>query len=116
MANKSIQFKRGTAARWYELNIVLLAGQAGFEYDTKKMKIGDGITPWRDLPYTNEEFCSVNTFSDLPHIGNINMIYRVIDEKTLYQWNDENSQYESLNNSILDVNEIKIINGGNANG
>lgn len=116
MTNSSIQFKRGTAARWYELNIVLLAGQAGFEYDTKKMKIGDGITPWRDLPYTNEEFCSVETFSDLPKIGTVDKIYRVIDEKTLYQWNNENLQYESLNSSNLNLNEIKIINGGNANG
>ena len=116
MANNSIQFKRGTAAKWYELNLVLLSGQAGFEYDTKKMKVGDGITPWRDLPYINEDFCSVKTFSDLPNVGDINRIYRVVDEKTLYQWNNEISQYETLNSSSLDVNEIKIIYGGNANG
>ena len=95
-----------------------MAGQAGFEYDTKKMKVGDGITPWRDLPYINEEFCSVNTFSDLPYVGNINMIYRVIDEKTLYQWNSSESKYEPLNmgGGSFNPNEIKLINGGNANG
>ena len=116
MAKNSIQFKRGTAARWYELNLVLLSGQAGFEYDTKRMKIGDGITPWRDLPYIGEDLCSVKTFSNLPQIGDVNKIYRVLDEKTLYQWNETLLQYESLNNSNLNVDEIKLINGGNANG
>ena len=49
------QFKRSTAQRWNEVNPVLRRGEPGFEYDTGKLKIGDGITPWIYLPYINSE-------------------------------------------------------------
>lgn len=45
------QFKRSTAQRWLETNPILRQGEPGFEIDTGKLKIGDGITPWRRLPY-----------------------------------------------------------------
>jgi hypothetical protein len=28
-------------------------GEPGFEKDTQKLKIGDGETAWRNLPYVN---------------------------------------------------------------
>lgn len=51
----TFQVKRGLAARWQELNLVLNPGEPGFELDTFKLKIGDGATAWNDLPYINEE-------------------------------------------------------------
>lgn len=48
------KLKRATAARWVELNPILEQGEPGFEYDHKKLKIGDGFTPWNSLPYVNE--------------------------------------------------------------
>lgn len=86
----TLQFKRGTAARWVELNPILAAGEPGFEYDTKKLKIGDGVTPWNSLSYVNEitaSVLSVDNSSALPIEGNPQYIYKVGDEKTLYQWN-----------------------------
>ena len=50
----TFQVKRGTAARWEELNLILNPGEPGFEMDTFKLKIGDGSTPWRELPYVND--------------------------------------------------------------
>lgn len=50
-----IQVKRGTAARWTELNYPLRTGEFGFETDTNKFKIGDGFTPWNDLDYFIDE-------------------------------------------------------------
>ena len=47
----TFKLKRGTAARWQELNLVLSAGEPGFELDTYRLKIGDGETAWNDLPY-----------------------------------------------------------------
>lgn len=47
-----IQIKRGTASAWTSLNPTLLAGEVGFETDTKKMKVGDGTTAWTSLSYT----------------------------------------------------------------
>lgn len=46
-----IQWKRGTAASWTDSNPTLEAGEAGFETDTGKFKIGDGETSFADLPY-----------------------------------------------------------------
>ena len=50
----TFQVKRGTAARWEELNPILNPGEPGFEMDTFKLKIGNGSTPWKELPYVND--------------------------------------------------------------
>lgn len=46
-----MQQRRGTAAQWTSANPVLAAGEIGFEIDTYKFKIGDGINQWGDLDY-----------------------------------------------------------------
>ena len=46
-----ILFRRGTAASWTNANPVLLSGEPGYETDTKKYKIGDGVTVWNSLAY-----------------------------------------------------------------
>lgn len=46
-----IKLRRGTAAEWQLANELLLLGEPGFEKDTYKLKIGDGVTLWNDLPY-----------------------------------------------------------------
>lgn len=40
-----------TSTQWALLNPILLAGEIGIETDTRKVKHGDGITHWSDLPY-----------------------------------------------------------------
>ena len=113
-----LQLKRGTSARWSELNPILAIGEPGFEYDTKKLKIGDGETAWNDLPYINrEELYCATTYEELPPIGNANCIYKVGDKKSLYQWNATESKYESLSSGDgFDPSKISLINGGHANG
>lgn len=46
-----IQFKRGLAASFVLTNPVLAAGEPGYETDTGKFKIGDGVTAWNSLPH-----------------------------------------------------------------
>lgn len=46
-----IQLRRGTAAQWTSANPTLAAGEAGFETDTGRLKIGDGVTAWSSLAY-----------------------------------------------------------------
>ena len=46
-----IKLRRGTAAQWTLSNPTISQGEAGFEVDTNKLKIGDGTTAWVDLPY-----------------------------------------------------------------
>ena len=45
------QLRRDTALRWGEVNPVLALAEPGYETNTGYMKIGDGITPWNQLPY-----------------------------------------------------------------
>lgn len=126
VVNHIYQFKRGTAQRWIEVNPVLRQGEPGFEYDTGKLKIGDGFTPWLALPYINsnggeisgqEEMVTVSTYSELPKIGDEKKLYRVVEDKLLYQWNFHKGVYEGLGTTgSIDPSIITLINGGNANG
>jgi hypothetical protein len=47
----AIQFRRALAVTWTSVNPVLADGQPGLEKDTRKVKYGDGVTAWNDLPY-----------------------------------------------------------------
>ena len=47
----TMQQKRGTAANWTSSNPILLAGEIGFETDTNRIKIGDGVSHWNNLDY-----------------------------------------------------------------
>lgn len=48
-----IQLANDKASVWEAKNTLLLKGEVGIEIDTKKFKIGDGVTNWNSLPYAN---------------------------------------------------------------
>ena len=50
-AQTVIKLRRDTAANWTSTNPILAAGEAGFESDSNKLKIGDGSTAWASLGY-----------------------------------------------------------------
>lgn len=98
--NTIYQFKRGTAARWAELNPVLKQGEPGFAYDTHELKIGDGFTPWNELPCEGNNVSGVfsaESVKDFPPQGEANLIYKAELEKALYQYNTQTNKYEKLN-------------------
>lgn len=41
-----------TAEAWVTINPILFMGEMGFESDNKGFKVGDGVTPWNQLPYS----------------------------------------------------------------
>jgi hypothetical protein len=49
--NAKILIRRDVGANWVSSNPILLDGEMGYEKDTGKMKIGDGVTRWNDLVY-----------------------------------------------------------------
>ena len=59
-----IQFRRGAAATWTSVNPVLSAGEPGYETDSGKFKIGDGVKNWVALTYASDA-------TDLTHGGTI---------------------------------------------
>jgi len=50
MAQK-IQFRRDTVANWASVNPILSQGELGYEINTGKFKIGNGVAYWNELPY-----------------------------------------------------------------
>ncbi|GHU70090.1 hypothetical protein FACS1894184_15060 [Clostridia bacterium] len=55
-----ISLHHGTAAAFLANNPVLVRGEMGVELDTYRYKIGDGETPWNDLPYASGSQFLVN--------------------------------------------------------
>jgi hypothetical protein len=48
---QTIQLRNGTAAQWTSSNPTLARGEAGVEWDTGKIKLGNGSTAWASLAY-----------------------------------------------------------------
>lgn len=115
VVNITYQLKRGNSSRWLEVNPVLKQGEPGFEVDTGRLKIGNGIDTWVDLDYIGDTndcgIISVETKDMFPDIGDVNFIYRVIDEKNMYQWNSDLGIYELMNSvANIEVNVNDLIN------
>lgn len=113
----TIQLKRGTAEALERVNPVLAAGEPCFVTDENRMKVGDGVTAWKDLRYIGED--NVQNFAshyEFPSVGRANVIYKAESEKMLYQWNTEELKYEVVGEAegSDDFSNIKIIHGGNA--
>jgi hypothetical protein len=49
--NAKILLRRDTSANWTSTNPILANGEQGYETNTGKMKIGDGVRNWSSLPY-----------------------------------------------------------------
>lgn len=50
---QQLLLRRGTAAEWTAANPILAEGEMAIEKDTKKYKIGNGITNWNGLAYSS---------------------------------------------------------------
>lgn len=117
MAIYTIQVKRGQSDSWTILDPVLEPGEPGYEMDTGRLKIGNGKDSWNNLEYVGEnEIVNAATHYDFPSVGRTDALYKAEEEKKLYQWNPDTLAYEVINEMDASMLDIKIINGGNANG
>lgn len=59
--NVKIQNRVDTSTKWESANPTLLSGEVGIENSSAgyRMKVGDGLTAWNDLPYTNGSYNNV---------------------------------------------------------
>jgi len=55
-----MQQRRGTASQWTSANPILNAAEMGWESDTNKFKMGDGVNHWADLDYFVDSNSTVN--------------------------------------------------------
>lgn len=112
----TIQLKRGTAAAMARVNPLLSAGEPGYVTDENRLKIGDGIHYWNELPYMGENSVfNADTHFDFPSVGRVNVIYKAEKEKKIYQWNSSETRYEIVSEEQPTL-DVQLINGGNANG
>lgn len=47
-----IRLRRDISSNWTSNNPILKVGEPGLETDTRKLKFGDGVTPWNGLEYS----------------------------------------------------------------
>jgi hypothetical protein len=94
---KLIQLRRGLSSQWLSANPILADGEAGFENDTGRLKIGDGLTYWSELDY----------------IGSTENIIRVKNDSGSAIYKGQ-SVYLSSYNSLVSIPTIeKFISNGN---
>jgi hypothetical protein len=60
MSNR-IQLRRDSTYNWNNINPILADGEPGLDYDTNKIKIGDGSSYWSDLPWATNTLPSLAT-------------------------------------------------------
>jgi hypothetical protein len=65
----TIQLKRGTEEALTSANPVLASGEACFETDTGKFKIGDGTTAWNSLDYQGGGEVTTEEITDMTEAG-----------------------------------------------
>ena len=97
----AIRIRRGLANEWLYDNPILLEGEIGYEIDSNRFKVGDGVNDWVNLPYGAEGpegpigpvgppgasvvvVGTVPTSADLPQTANKGDVY--IAEDTLHGW------------------------------
>jgi len=54
-----IRLRRDLSTNWSGVNPILGLGEAGYESDTRLLKIGDNITSWNDLEYIKADYSDI---------------------------------------------------------
>ena len=110
----SIQFKRGNKSA-LEASLVQdqkpLRGEPVWEIDTNKLKIGDGIHDYVDLPYVaggDKQQIVFDSRYEFPSVGEEDILYIAKDENNAYIWSTTKLAY-----TVVSVDNREI-DGGSA--
>lgn len=120
MANKvlktKIQLRNDTAANWTtNESVKLLKGEIGIELDTRKFKIGDGTSTWKDLEYAN--ITDLSNYYTKEEIDNTFKKYWTEDQTKAYILTEFNTKlssvfrYRGSLNSIDDLPTSDMVTG-----
>lgn len=88
--NTRLLIKNDTTEGWESSTLVLLKGELALDNQTLKMKMGDGVHTWKELPnYFNDQ---TNTFQDNittngKNVGDVAVVTGENNVKTAYVWN-----------------------------
>lgn len=109
------QLRRGKKEAWERNNPILAVGEPGFVTDKYLLKIGDGITPWNDLPYINGENVIVEEITEVTEaVENItNLLGDAETEGTLiYRTESLEREIKVLDEAIANSDEVELSNIG----
>ena len=93
MATK-LQIRNDSSENWLEVNPILDMAEIGYETTTNKIKVGDGMTAWKELPYLKGE-----SYNDTAIKQEISSINTTLEEKA-----DKESVYTKE-----EIEELKYI-------
>ena len=96
----TFQLRRGYEAIWEKNNPILACGEPGFVIDKNKLKIGDGIHPWKELEYINNE--------------SINLEDYVMKEELEALEQKVEDLKEHIENNCISKEKVLILYGGSA--
>jgi len=77
MANL-IQLRRDNSTSWNRVDPVLNQGEPGFETDSGKFKIGNGVLKWKQLPYVKSSELPPNATGYLNNDGQGNISWIIV--------------------------------------
>ena len=127
-----MQQRRGTAAQWTAANPILAAGEMGFESNTGKFKMGDGVNSWTSLYYftDSQDFdttaiqssitSAVSTaVSDLVNgapaaLNTLNELAAAIDNNASYSATIVQSLSEKASTSAMTAADLIVANAADA--
>ena len=107
-----ILLRRDLSQNWNYNDPVLMSGEPGYEMDTRKFKMGDGQTPWSQLPY----YAGVTGPAGVSNVpgptgptGSV-FPYKVFTALLTQSGNDNPSQTNYLNQEALTIGQTYHIN------
>lgn len=93
-----VQYRRDTAARWAEINPILLDGEIGYVKDNpNQYKMGDGVHRWNDLPLRGFDGTIAPT---LGYDDNAVLSQRIVTEK----FEEQNEKITELGSELTQLN------------
>lgn len=77
-----INQRRDTAANWAFTNPVLQLGEVGWESDSRRSKLGDGVSAWNDLLYTVSDLTVTKADVGLDQVDNTSDLDKPVSTAT----------------------------------
>lgn len=106
-----IQLRRNTTANWTAQNPILEIGEPGYDTNLKKIKIGDGITPWVNLPFQDKNIqgLSIGTTTPSNLTGSPGDFYNKLVDNTL-------TFYQKVGSVWVEKGSFEFTGGGGGGG
>jgi Chaperone of endosialidase/Major tropism determinant N-terminal domain len=109
----TIKLRRNTAAGWAAGNVILSAGEPGFEKDTGRFKIGNGTTAWNTLTYSSGVWGDIGgTLSDQTDLQNA--LNAKANQSTSYTKSEIDGLFDDVDTALsgkLDTTLKGAVNG-----